>query len=452
MVDELNWGLDAAIREFARARPPGIYKQDYLQELFVRYDEIHYMIAAPPLPDWCDEPDEDDEPISYKSHKRKSDSESSDSSGGSNNKKKRRELNNKHPVFMEGVPGVHAVLDQPRLSKIQATVQEMCSWQRSGFPGCQPVSMDLQNIRLLQKMPYRVSWKADGTRYMMLVLKEGEVYCLDRDNSVFQVDGLKFPHRKAPNRHLCNTLLDGEMVIDKHQGHNIPRYLAYDIVKCDGMDVSKMKFPLRLKVIEVDIVGPRNKAISEGRIKKEMEPFSIRLKQFYPVEKAESLLGDKFAKQLSHEPDGLIFQPANDPYKTGQCKEVLKWKPASHNSVDFKLKIQREGGEGIVPTLMGLLFVGSLDAPFSKMKVSKSMKELDGKIIECKFDKEKNSWVFMRERTDKSFPNSFTTAQSVCNTIQNPVTTEGLLSFIERYRCREEDPDLMPPPSFIPKR
>lgn len=31
---------------------------------------------------------------------------------------------------MEGVPGVHPVLDQPRLKKIQTTVQEMCSWNR----------------------------------------------------------------------------------------------------------------------------------------------------------------------------------------------------------------------------------------------------------------------------------------------------------------------------------
>lgn len=34
----------------------------------------------------------------------------------------------------------------------------------SGFPGSQPVSMDVQNIRLLHEKPYRVSWKADGTR------------------------------------------------------------------------------------------------------------------------------------------------------------------------------------------------------------------------------------------------------------------------------------------------
>lgn len=54
------------------------------------------------------------------------------------------------------------------------------------------------------------------------------------------------------------------MVIDKHQGHNIPRYLAYDIIKCDGIDISKMKFPMRLRVIEVS-----KKCHSEFRFKKQ---------------------------------------------------------------------------------------------------------------------------------------------------------------------------------------
>ena len=39
---------------------------------------------------------------------------------------------------------------------------------------------------------------------------------------------------------------------------------------------------------------------------------------------------------------------------------------------------------------------------------TKDIKELDNKIIECKY--ENNQWVFMRERTDKSFPNSYNTA------------------------------------------
>jgi len=33
-------------------RPPGIYKQDYIVELFQRYSDEE-PILAPELPDWC---------------------------------------------------------------------------------------------------------------------------------------------------------------------------------------------------------------------------------------------------------------------------------------------------------------------------------------------------------------------------------------------------------------
>ena len=47
------------------------------------------------------------------------------------------------------------------------------------------------------------------------------------------------------------------------------------------------------------------------------------------------------------------------------------------------------------------------------MKVTSAIKHLNNKIIECKY--ENNQWVFMRERTDKSFPNSFKTAAGMYN-------------------------------------
>ncbi len=46
--------IDAAIDLFAKARPTGIYKQDYLNELLKRYgDESSVSITAPPRPEWC---------------------------------------------------------------------------------------------------------------------------------------------------------------------------------------------------------------------------------------------------------------------------------------------------------------------------------------------------------------------------------------------------------------
>lgn len=82
------------------------------------------------------------------------------------------------------------------------------------------------------------------------------------------------------------------------------------------------------------------------------------------------------------------------------------------NSVDFKLKVTVESGQGIVTKSIGLLFVGGLDVPFARINIKKQFKDLNGKIIECKF--ENNQWVFMRERTDKSFPNSYSTALGEC--------------------------------------
>lgn len=57
-----------------------------------------------------------------------------------------------------------------------------------------------------------------------------------------------------------------------------------------------------------------------------------------------------------------------------------------------------------------LLYVGGMTTPYDEMKYSKDLKQYDNKIIECKYDMEKKGWMFMRERTDKSYPNAYATA------------------------------------------
>ncbi|KAG7207439.1 hypothetical protein KM043_009082 [Ampulex compressa] len=371
--------VDAALVEFATARPPGIYKADYIQELYRRYDDVDDAPPPPARPAWCLEYDD-------------ADVEDQDESPSvknpnyvqvSHTKRRKREFNNKNPTFMAGVPGVKPILEQEHKQRIQKRVQEICSWESTGFPGSQPVSMDMENIRLLREKPYRVSWKADGTRYMMFIHGNKEVYFVDRDNSIFQVDGLSFPHPKNKSKALRDTLLDGEMVIDIFEGKQYPRYLVYDVIMFDGEDVSKLPFfPDRCDIIEAKILHPRQSAIKKGEIRRDKEPFSVRLKHFWAVTLAHDLLSEKFAKQLGHEPDGLIFQPAKEPYCTGLSEEVLKWKPLSLNSVDFRLKIVTESGVGILPKKIGQLFVGGADLPFGTIKYTKQLKDLNNSIVE----------------------------------------------------------------------
>ncbi|XP_077517134.1 mRNA-capping enzyme-like [Amblyomma americanum] len=153
---------------------------------------------------------------------------------------------------------------------------------------------------------------------------------------------------------------------------------------------------------------------------------------------------------MPHELDGLIFQPTMDPYVFGRCKEVLKWKPPQLNTIDFRLKITRESGMGLVPKSIGLLFVGGKEQPYSRItKVTKQLKALDNKIIECRV--EDGQWVLLRERTDKSFPNSFSTAEGVMESIRNPIDKEYLLDFISKHLWRKKptDSELMPPPNWV---
>ncbi|KAM6181188.1 mRNA-capping enzyme isoform 3-T3 [Erethizon dorsatum] len=445
-------GIEAAVATFAQARPPGIYKGDYLKELFRRYGDIEEAPPPPVLPDWCFEDDEDED--EDEDVKKESEPGSSASFG-----KRRKERLKLGAIFLEGVTvkGVTQVTTQPKLGEVQQKCHQFCGWEGSGFPGAQPVSMDKQNIKLLEQNPYKVSWKADGTRYMMLIDGTNEVFMIDRDNSVFHVSNLEFPFRKDLRMHLSNTLLDGEMIIDRVNGQAVPRYLIYDIIKFNAQPVGDCDFNIRLQCIEREIINPRHEKIKSGLIDKTQEPFSVRNKPFFDIHASRKLLEGNFAKEVSHEMDGLIFQPVGK-YKPGRCDDILKWKPPSLNSVDFRLKITRMGGEGLLPQNVGLLYVGGFERPFAQIKVTKELKQYDNKIIECKF--ENNSWVFMRQRTDKSFPNAYNTAMAVCNSISNPVTKEMLFEFIDRCtvasqgqkRKHHPDPDaeLMPPPP--PKR
>jgi mRNA-capping enzyme len=472
LVLKLDWSVDAAVSVFAQMRPPGIYKQEYLNDLFARFGDRSDTPQAPALPDWClefDDSGRDDDGNALSDAPSASATNGSSGGGASTGTRAgggrhKREINKKDAVFMDGlVPGVTTLTTQPQISRIQQRIQTLCNWKSSGFPGAQPVSMDCQNVCLLTQKPYKVSWKADGTRYMMLIDGVKDVYMVDRDNAVYVVPSMTFPKRKEPSANIRETLLDGEMIIDYVDNQPVPRYLIYDIVKFEGQDVGGTDFNTRLLCISKEIIGPRHELMKSGKINKALEPFSVRAKPFWDLSCTQSLLDGKFSKEVSHKVDGVIFQPVSEPYTCGRCTDMLKWKPASMNSVDFRLKIVRIEKMGMLPETIGQLFVGGMDQPFSCMKATKELRELDNKIIECHYDAAKKQWIFMRQRTDKSFPNSYTTAMGVCDSISKPVTKEMLYDTINHHRWMPKpkdgatselpvDRELMPPPAKIPKR
>ena len=53
LILEVDWSLSAAVQAFAEARSPGIYKQDYLDELHKRHGDGEDCPLAPERPEWC---------------------------------------------------------------------------------------------------------------------------------------------------------------------------------------------------------------------------------------------------------------------------------------------------------------------------------------------------------------------------------------------------------------
>lgn len=132
-----DWDITAALTHFAKLRPPGIYKQDYINSLCQIYGapDDGPLPIAPALPDWCyeDEDEVDDDGFASSSNggssSRLGKHSRGDESQGQPKSKKKREMFKENPTFMDGVPGVTPITDRELLSKLQLKVQNMCGWR-----------------------------------------------------------------------------------------------------------------------------------------------------------------------------------------------------------------------------------------------------------------------------------------------------------------------------------
>lgn len=429
LVEHMDFSLDKAIGLFRKARPPGIYKQDYIDALLERYGDNDCEIEPVMLPSWRPGPNKDDYAGDYLSHPL---IQSMQRAGVGQNDKRKPQNNSTVTQQKElgssviGSP-VEAVYACPILEKVR---QYTCAGAYRGFPGYQAVSMDMENISLLKENDYRVSWKADGTRYLCLINGKDRIYFIDRSNKVFRVPNISFPLRGQPDQNLKDTLVDGELIFDRVDNIEIPRYLIFDVVTFQDEPVgTTCNFDDRQNCIYRELIEPRNEAISAGLIDKSKESFSVRRKDFWNICTVRKILDGQFSRQISHDVDGLVFQPLDLPYCIGTCNKILKWKPNAQNSIDFRLKIIRQKKLGEPERYVGQLFTLGLKEPFSTIDdVSSDLLQHDGSIIECTYTS--FGWTFMRVRSDKNVPNSIKTALSICRSIEKPVTKQLLFSYI----------------------
>ncbi|CAJ2656047.1 unnamed protein product [Trifolium pratense] len=430
LMRAMSMSVTQAIKIFSEARPPGIYKPDYIDALYTFYHEKKpEMVVCPPTPDWKRSsefdlngeavPDDDDDGLPGP------DLQENQETGA--------QMTN-DDVLGDEIPADQQ--DAFRQFCYQTLRLGVGARGHAQFPGSHPVSLNRDNLQLLRQRYYYATWKADGTRYMMLITMDG-CYLIDRSFNCRRVQ-MRFPCRST-NEGLGEkthhfTLLDGEMVIDtlpdSHKQER--RYLIYDLMAINHVSVIERPFCERWKMLEKEVIEPRNyerQHIYQSRnpyYRYDLEPFRVRRKDFWLLSTVQKLLRE-FIKRLSHEADGLIFQGWDDPYVPRTHEGLLKWKYANLNSVDFLFEVEGE---------RELLFVNErgkkklMDGNKVAFKDGSDPSLYSGKIIECTWDFDNLEWIFLRIRTDKSTPNEFNTYRKVMRSIKDNITEEDLLNEI----------------------
>ncbi|XP_031127118.1 mRNA-capping enzyme-like isoform X1 [Ipomoea triloba] len=436
LMRTLPISVTQAIQIFAESRPPGIYKSDYIDALYTFYHEKKpETVVCPLTPEWkrsCEfdlngvaMPDDDDD-------------------GGavapSHDNQEPHIVMTNDDLLGDSIPSDQ----QNSLRQIcyQFLKLQLPGGRNPQFPGSHPVSLNRDNLQLLRQRYYYATWKADGTRYMMLITMDG-CYLIDRHFNFRRVQ-MRFPCKQsheglAEKTFHHFTLLDGEMIID-----TVPdtqkqerRYLIYDMMALNYMSVTERPFHERWKMIEKEVIEPRNYErchIYQSKnpyYRYELEPFRVRRKDFWLLSAVTKVLKE-FIPKLSHEADGLIFQGWDDPYVTRTHEGLLKWKYPEMNSVDFLFEVldDRE-----------LLYLNErgkkklMDGNRVVFPDSSDPSELSGKIIECSWDSDNQVWVCMRVRVDKGTPNDFNTYRKVLRSIKDNITEDILLAEIQEIIC-----------------
>ncbi|KAK7287468.1 hypothetical protein RIF29_00748 [Crotalaria pallida] len=430
LMRSMSMSVTQAIKIFSDARPPGIYKPDYIDGLYTFYHEKKpEMVVCPPTPEWKRSseldlngeavPDDDDDGVP-------------DPHLHENHETDTRMTND--DVLGDEIPSDQQ--DAFRQFCYQSLKLGAGARGHAQFPGSHPVSLNRDNLQLLRQRYYYATWKADGTRYMMLITMDG-CYLIDRNFNFRRVQ-MRFPCRST-NEGLGEkthhfTLLDGEMVIDtlpdSHKQER--RYLIYDMMAINHVSIIERPFYERWKMLEKEVIEPRNQErhnIYQSKnpyYRYDLEPFRVRRKDFWLLSTVNKLLKE-FIKRLSHEADGLIFQGWDDPYVPRTHEGLLKWKYAELNSVDFLFEVDGD---------RRLLFINERGK--KKLMEGNTVAFGDdsdpllysGKIIECSRNPDTQEWVFMRVRTDKSTPNEFNTYKKVLRSIRDNITQDDLLDEI----------------------
>lgn len=233
-----------------------------------------------------------------------------------------------------------------------------------------PITLTSKNLQ--SDKDYYLTEKLDGER-RFLVLSPNNCYTI---STKMQKEPLKI------NYELSDTI-----VLDTEYYNN--KYYTFDCIYYNK-DIRKYPFIFRKSIFEKAIININSKIIVSKIFSKiKGGTLCFHVNQYFSKFKIGKL-------------DGLILTPIGNYYSN-----ILKYKPPHTLSIDFKIKHLSERKV--------VLIIDNKDTEkvFQIIKSTAKLRKIkDNTIVEFGYDKDKNKWVFFRERLDKTRSNSYKTVMS----------------------------------------
>ncbi|PPQ75432.1 hypothetical protein CVT26_015354 [Gymnopilus dilepis] len=341
--------------------------------------------------------------------------------------------------------------EQERWLKMNvARICQLNDPEKQVFPGSQPVSFGVHDLEKLETRDFWVCEKSDGVRVLLLVATDlntnaQSTFIIDRHNTYREVEGIFFPHHEDPRMPLRNSLIDGELVIDvdPRTRQEKLRFLAFDCLVIDDQNVMQRPLDKRYGRLQQWLYKPYAKMRHDHPQVAAQHPFEIRVKEIkasYHVEQVFNL----DIPALQHGNDGLIYTCVTTPYTPGTDSNILKWKPPSENSIDFKLVLRfppsrynsQEPDWHAKPVFLLYVWLGGdsyeeydnmyvEDQEWEELK--KSGEQVDDRIVEVHWDPAISRWRMMRFRDDKPHGNHRSVVENIIQSIADGVEKEALL-------------------------
>ncbi|CED82595.1 mrna guanylyltransferase [Phaffia rhodozyma] len=377
------------------------------------------------------------------------------------------------PASTTRIPEIPGKLVTPEQTAfLNEHVMDLCGLKIPKFPGSQPVSFTQASLSLLEQEDFWVCEKSDGVRVLVLIawnkIKGAQdVFLIDRKEEFRQVEGLVFPNGEDPARRpLEKTLLDGELVldVDAQTGKETLRLYAFDCLVFSGISLLKKSLMSRYGRLQKWVIGPLDKLPPSSN-----KPFEIVCKKMNRAYGVEDVFKVDIPK-LQHGHDGLIFTACDSGYTVGTDPNILKWKPASENSIDFKLELRFPALDAnpsqpdfeampIFKLYQWLgddryeFFDGMVVEPDEWERMKESKIQYDDAVVEVTWLEDRQTWSIMRVRDDKIHGNHASIVQKVLVSIMDGVEAEELFKFAphikKAWKAREAGHITKPQPPSL---